>query len=542
MSKKKVLIYLGPAEFAVDYPRRKLRFSPIGGNIIATLLDPDKYEVDFYDIDAKLLKRFKHISTLVPYREARQEVIGYLKGGSSKAVDAVLKVTSELIGDKNYDFILNTMPCYGNSFDDCNLQAGFAVAIAKHLKKTSPNANVIMGGNWWDSQDMKFWKNNIMDLSTLVDAIVVGNVQKRGLNRLLELCAEKKNPWKRLLHRKEYQRLNQIKTFIKRESEKNLYSVREDSFRNREDLLYSYKEIFDFYDLPTPQNAVGTFKQGSLYFMEGCVGACGFCELGTTPVTLLPFQDVKDRIKYYVQDLGYTSLFFKNCAINPNRKVTEDFCNWLIKEKINITWSDSARFNGTDRDFFSMLYESGCRSLGWGCEAMSDRVLKFINKNTTADKIKEGARLSHEAGIWNIMNFIFAMPSETMEEAEKTISYIKENLEYMDEIHANTYLVKPNSPFYLHSKKYGLVKDEKEFNVYHPTDGSTSPEVMSRRTEMGRHLTNQIGRLPRVHWAISQTLLFPLYDILGSKQKVREWLLENYEPYSKGWGMYGYVF
>lgn len=557
--KKNVLVITPPTEFMVyDRFRTCLRFSAVGGNLIASMINKNKYDVDYYDIDAYMFKKFDHISR---YFDSELELMHELKYYLREEVNSnkrnffmyITELISYLVPSRTYDYILCSLPCYGNSREDCENQMRMAAIIMRYLKAIKGTPITVAGGNWWENLDIEYWKNNVVDPTQIIDFLIFGSMMIDELDDLLETgFAQKsyhrnpeKDPEKGFVGKTKGiffgKDLGDWGGYYKFDPEQiknmdlNLQIPDQTRFLNRSDVRYTFQEIFDFYRVKNPElkpSSNSYIQQGSMFFMDGCVGKCAFCETGDKPLKIMPFELLTDMIKAYVYDWGYNSLFFKNSAINPTRKFADKFCNWLIKENLNILWSDSARFHHTDSDFFDMIWESGCRSLGWGCENADDDMLKHINKGITVDEMTNSLWLSHNKGIWNIMNFIFGMPGETPIAIENTVQWVKDNAVCMDECHYNEYCVKPNSPFYLYPERYGLTKIGN--NVYDPSLGLTSEETLTYRNKLRALVTDNLSEHKKLELHTSQILTFPLYSIFNhDKIKVRRWLDKYYTPYKE---------
>jgi len=544
----KVLFILPLMEFLVfEKYKSHLRFSHIGGNIITTMLGQEGYSCDFFDIDARAIKRLDHISEFFKTeKEVGEAFKNYLKSIPDKhthKIDKFLEITDELIPDNDYEFILCSLPCYGNSTEDYLNQSFLAGIILRHLKNRNSNSKTLLGGGWCDRISLNYWEKQLVDLKTIADMMVLERITKETLISFLKLGAgksyTKKFPFYQDIENNLGIKYGSTTPYVKMQDASMNY-VREDHFRNREDIEYTYEEILGRYGLEVPvkEYAKKTIKQGSVYFTEGCIAECAFCEVGTQKLKVIPFAKIQDRIKYYVYDLGYTSLFMKNAAFNPTRQFADKICNWMIQEKLNITWSDSARFSEKDQDYYDMMYESGCRGMAWGCEVFSDRMLEYINKgNIGTEEIRKGVQMSHKAGIWNIMNFVVGMPKETKQDIKDNIDFIQKYQDCMDEVHLDPYELKPNSPFVLTPEKFGLIRNEEgRSNLLDPNSSLSSSQVFSYRRSVRDLAMGYLMNLKRVHYHVPHVMLFPLYDMLKTKEAARNWLLNNYEPY----GLSGY--
>jgi len=538
----KVLFILPLMEFIIfEKYKSSLRFSHVGGNMITTMLTQEGYECDYYDIDARAIKKLDHISEFFDTeKEVGVALKNYLKGIKDEhahKIDRFLEVADELIPNSDYEYIMCSLPCYGNSTNDYLHQSFMAGIFLRHYRNKNKGAKTLLGGGWCDRISLSFWEKQLVDLRSLADILVTERVTRESISSILNLGKGK--TYEPFIFAQEVR--NKL-GFIYGKPNTNLDKqdflmnyVEEDSFRNREDLSYTYEEIFNRYDLkiPNAEYANKEMKMGSLYFTEGCIAECGFCEVGAQRLTVMPLTKIQDRIKYYVYDLGYTNLFFKNTAFNPTRSFSDKLCNWMINENLNIYWSDSARFTEKDQGFYDMLFESGCRSMAWGCEVFSDRMLKYINKGPIGtEEICNGVQMSHKAGIWNIMNFVVGMPKEEKQDIKANIDFIQSYQYCMDEVHLDPYELKPNSPFVLTPEKFGLVRNEEgKSNLLDPDKNLTSSQTFSYRRKVRDIAMSYLMNLKRVHYHIPHTMLFPAYDMMRTKEDTRTWFLKNYEPY-----------
>jgi radical SAM superfamily enzyme YgiQ (UPF0313 family) len=73
-----------------------------------------------------------------------------------------------------------------------------------------------------------------------------------------------------------------------------------------------------------------------------------------------------------------------------------------------------------------IMKKAGCIQIQAGVESGSERILKFIGKNLTISVINEKTQILNDAGINWLAFFIIGFPTETKEEIEQTLNYIKE--------------------------------------------------------------------------------------------------------------------
>jgi radical SAM superfamily enzyme YgiQ (UPF0313 family) len=72
------------------------------------------------------------------------------------------------------------------------------------------------------------------------------------------------------------------------------------------------------------------------------------------------------------------------------------------------------------------MKKSGCRLIIVGYESGDDNILKTIHKGVNIDQMREFTRQAKNAGLLIHGDFIIGLPGETIETANKTLSFIKE--------------------------------------------------------------------------------------------------------------------
>lgn len=541
--KKRVLFFIAPSYCLVTgYKIKSLahRFVGSAPKLLASALDPNLFEVDLFDFDAKLSRHFEPIEdciTELPELYYPSPFVEYLKGErQNPKIDEILETIDE--GFEGYDYILCSNP--RNPLYEIPVFAGnnLTLIIMQYLARKNPGAEKVYGGIRSQYFDWDELRQHGVDLKELVDVAVFGKIPYQSINGLL-------------LNREVVQseffdpngRYKKIPLIGKMAAPPLDYSPPRDVLRNREDLKYSYQRIFDdlMLELPVKEKASSYILQAGMYYIGGCIAKCAFCSTGVNPPMFDSLQHTQDVIKAYI-DLGYNSFFFKNATLNSNRKLTESLCNWIVRENIKIQWSDSCRLAGNGRDFYRMLYEAGARMLCYGVDSGSDRMLKYVQKGMTAEMMADDLREAHEAGIWNLVNVIAGYPFETREDIDLTVQFLKDNLKHINIFKFNPFHMENRSAFSLTPEKFNLrLVDEfgEEHRKYESlrTDEIRYDEVGGRSwaetVAFRKYVRERIRethpfRVDKFMTHIGQHLLFALYDMLGNKAAVEAWLFENY--------------
>ena len=166
------------------------------------------------------------------------------------------------------------------------------------------------------------------------------------------------------------------------------------------------------------------------YFSKGCTGRCTFCynhKFHCSKRRQRPLEYVIEEMRYLKDMHGARGFDFTDDLMFANREQVEDFCKAIIDSGLNIKWYGFISINlVNDAQGYELLYKSGCRSLTYGIESGSPRILKSVGKNMKLDKIKSNIELCAKSGIVPVTSLMLGFPDETEEDLIATISLAKE--------------------------------------------------------------------------------------------------------------------
>ncbi|MDP3728015.1 MAG: radical SAM protein [bacterium] len=162
---------------------------------------------------------------------------------------------------------------------------------------------------------------------------------------------------------------------------------------------------------------------------RGCTySLCTFCFESTPYVRekgyrRISVQQAIDEIKYLQKEFGIREISFWDDEFLMGGDWVEDFCDAIIKEKIDIVWSCYGKVNYVRPDRMKKMAQAGCWNIFFGLESGNQELLNFMKKGQTLDMMKNAVKWAHDAGIEVRGSFILGLPGETPEMGQKTIDF-----------------------------------------------------------------------------------------------------------------------
>jgi radical SAM superfamily enzyme YgiQ (UPF0313 family) len=106
------------------------------------------------------------------------------------------------------------------------------------------------------------------------------------------------------------------------------------------------------------------------------------------------------------------------------------------------------------------MKKAGCELVWGGFESGSQRILDYLNKQTTVSQMRRACSLCNEVGIKIGASFMIGIPSETMDEIQETIDLAKELYPQVAWAGLAVFLGYPTSQLYESIKKNKLYEEE----------------------------------------------------------------------------------
>jgi anaerobic magnesium-protoporphyrin IX monomethyl ester cyclase len=106
-------------------------------------------------------------------------------------------------------------------------------------------------------------------------------------------------------------------------------------------------------------------------------------------------------------------------------KRVEEFCKTLIQRGWHqkLSWWAQTRVDKISPALASLMKEAGCKTLSLGIESGVERILTLIKKEIRLEQARTAVRAVKQAGITARASFILGLPTETLSDSLKTISF-----------------------------------------------------------------------------------------------------------------------
>ncbi len=196
---------------------------------------------------------------------------------------------------------------------------------------------------------------------------------------------------------------------------------------------------------------------------RGCVFHCGFCETrklwgnicrGFSPQRVIgEIQDLQSKY-------GTKGIYFINDNFTLRKKETVQLCNLMIENKLDLEWVCDTRVDLVDNDLLALMSKAGCKTIWFGVESGSQKILNRIGRDTTLAQIESAFKLCRKNNIKTACSFMLGVPDETLKDMEASLKFAKKL--NPDWCIFNIFIANPDSKMYqevLDSKKYDLLDE-----------------------------------------------------------------------------------
>ncbi len=268
---------------------------------------------------------------------------------------------------------------------------------------------------------------------------------------------------------------------------------------------------YAYHHLPVLRYADNPFRLPSpsaqVWSSRGCPFKCSFCVWPQVLYKQRKFRErsipkVVDEIEWLISSYGFRSFYFDDDTTNINKKRTAALAAEIKKRNLGVPWAMMARADLMDKPTLEILHDAGMRAVKYGVEAAEPELVKNCGKALNLSKVKNVCAWTKELGIRTHLTFMFGLPGETEETAEKTIQLALEL--NPDQLQFSLCTPFPGTEFYRQADEKGWITEKPSLDGFNDA-ALNLPSISSDR------LSNII-KDARQRWAESQLANTPEFN------------------------------
>jgi len=188
---------------------------------------------------------------------------------------------------------------------------------------------------------------------------------------------------------------------------------------------------------------------------RGCFGKCIFCNSKSIHGGLRSFSIdyVLDMVRHLQKNFGIRDISIYDDNFVSDEEHLTQFCETLLRERIDLTWSCYSRVDQGDARLFRLMKRAGCWQISYGVESGSQRILDFIRKEVTLEQIAATVGETRRAGLKTRGFFMIGHLTETEESIRQTIDFMLKLP--LDDFHFTAFTPLPGTHAYRVADQYG---------------------------------------------------------------------------------------
>jgi anaerobic magnesium-protoporphyrin IX monomethyl ester cyclase len=350
------------------------------------------------------------------------------------------------------------------------------IETAKAVKEVLPSCKVVVGG----------WHPTYMPESMLqhpeIDYVVMGE----GEGTMVELAT-------RITKCEDYSTISKIPG-IAFKHEGKIVKTTPKFIDDLDQIPYPARHLLpmQLYDRTIEYLSVEPID--TMNVIRGCPYNCTYCETmklwGKTCRAFSPPR-VVGEINHLVENYGSKGIYFLGDNFTIHKKRTIEICKLIKKSKLDIEWVCDTRVDLISRELLREMKDAGCRTIFFGVESGSPRILNKLNKEITIQQFIDGFKLCREEGIQIACSFIMGIPGETVKDMEATFKFAKK-LD-PDWCTFEIFIACPDSYLYQEVMQKGLYDRIEGFLAYVKTEDFDYESLLEiqRRFQRGYNLSQK---------------------------------------------------
>ena len=160
----------------------------------------------------------------------------------------------------------------------------------------------------------------------------------------------------------------------------------------------------------------------SIQSSRGCPAACTFCDIRKTKFRTRSPENVVDELEKLVQ-LGTKDFFLVDDTFTIDKRRSIAICDLIVERNLDIGFKVSSRVDTINPETLAALKKAGCYRIHYGIESTTPRLLDYLQKGVTNDKVRRAVKWTRDAGIQIYAYMMIGIPTETRREMLASVDY-----------------------------------------------------------------------------------------------------------------------
>jgi len=208
------------------------------------------------------------------------------------------------------------------------------------------------------------------------------------------------------------------------------------SYKNNDGMVQDTEELEGFSDLdqyPSPylSDVFDYSRMGEAIMLtsRGCPHHCIYCYTPRAFKHKVMFHSI-DRVleeMRWIRKKGVKRFWFADPNISHKPSRIEELLDGILTHGLEAKMWLQTRADLVNPDMMKKMKRAGVRTIAFGLESASKRVIPELDKHLSLEKVVEAIRLAQSQDIEVELFTMFGLPNETFEDAMKTLAFVKEN-------------------------------------------------------------------------------------------------------------------
>ncbi len=290
-------------------------------------------------------------------------------------------------------------------------------------------------------------------------------------------------------------------------------------FPDRESLKLDFVESMPL-DVPV---VLSLERFTTMQTSRGCPWPCVFCDIPIFNEGKWRSRSAESVVEEFklLKKQGYGAVYFVDDHFLLQPKRIEAICKGINENDIKIAWGCEGRVDSVCQHLFPAMAKAHCRTLMFGIESGSQKILDRLKKEQTLEEVKNAVVHAKKSGIEIVHGFfVVGVPGETVEDIRATMKFAAELP--LDTFGFNRLCVYRGTPLWHEFVTRKLVDDAKDWYKYFkcteidPTCLSGEVVNAERAKGLRRLFIYKLLHYPRQTFTLLRrfTRYMPMKDIL----------------------------